>query len=76
MLKLVENKNIQIPLGAKDLFPSKNSSVFTGWSSISWEDYKSHKFAQDLIQTGCINEKANFYKAIVERGRGESFILS
>lgn len=67
---LTESRNLQIPPEAKELFPTKLSTSFKNCEPMTFSSFSNYSFVKDGIRQGIVSEKATFYKAHFERGKG------
>jgi len=68
---VLETRTLQIPSELQKFFPSKNSTIFMSWEAIDWKTYKSFPSTVYPITVELVQSSAMFFKAILERGRGE-----
>lgn len=68
-------RTILIPSELKKFFPVKNSATFVSWEAIDWTSYKSYPAAIYPVSIDLVKSTSFFFRAIVERGRGELVVV-
>nr|XP_006818091.1 PREDICTED: THO complex subunit 5 homolog [Saccoglossus kowalevskii] len=60
--------SIPVPSDCQSLFPAKLEGKFTGWKSLTYDDYMTLLYTQDTLEAELVNETDIMFLAVFERG--------